>query len=277
MALSRNTKDLVRRAWREDVPRGDITSRYFGDRKKVINAKIIAKDNGIICGLEIAAYCCRKVDFRTTYADGDKVKKGAVVAKIHGRLNEILMVERIALNFLQYLSGIATETKKITGLLKGTNTKLLDTRKTTPGFRELAKYAVRCGGGQNHRLNLSDMVLIKDNHLAGLTLKELQKRIKRFKFWERRKKIEIEAANLRQVGNFIKLPIDIILLDNMSPADIKRAVALRNKFNPQIKLEVSGGVNEKNIRTLAQTGVDFISCGKITHSAPALDLSLLLK
>jgi len=214
--------------------------------------------------------------FQTDYADGAKIKKGAVIAKVRGRLNNILLAERTALNFLQHLSGIATETNKLVRLLRGTNVQLLDTRKTTPGLRELEKYAVVCGGGQNHRRNLSDMVLIKDNHLAGLKLAELPKRLKRFRFWQRNKKVEIEAASLAQVKNFLKLPVDIILLDNMSAAEIKKAVALRNKLNPQIQLEISGGVNAKNIRQLAAASADFISCGWLTHSAPALDISLTI-
>jgi nicotinate-nucleotide pyrophosphorylase (carboxylating) len=276
MSISKNTRALIHRALREDAPRGDITAKYFGDKHKIVSGKIIAKADGIICGLEIAAYCFRKADFQTKFSDGAKIKKGNVLVKIKGRLNDILLAERVALNFLQHLSGVATETHKLVNLLKGTPVQLLDTRKTTPLLRELEKYAVRCGGGQNHRLNLSDMVLIKDNHLANLKFNDLQKRIKRFRFWRRNKKIEIEAATLRQVQNFLALPVDIILLDNMSAAALKKAVALRAKLNPQIKLEISGGVTEKNIAALAKLGADYISCGKITHSAPALDISLLL-
>lgn len=274
MGISRNTKRLIRAAEREDAPQGDITSRYFGKRNKIVSARIIAKENGVLCGLEIAEYCFRKVEFQTKYLDGAKIKKGNVLAKVHGRLNEILLAERIALNFLQHLSGVATKTAKLVRLISGTKTQLLDTRKTIPGLRELEKYAVLCGGGKNHRLNLSDAVLIKDNHLAELTLKELAKRLNKFRFWQRGKKIEIEAADLRQVKNFLRLPVNIILLDNMSPVNLKKAVVLRDTLNPQIKLEISGGVNEKNIQPLAKIGADYISCGSITHSAPALDISL---
>ncbi|MDR1324181.1 MAG: carboxylating nicotinate-nucleotide diphosphorylase [Candidatus Margulisbacteria bacterium] len=276
MSISKNTRTLIHRALREDAPCGDITSKFFGDKHKIVSGKIIAKTGGVVCGLEIAAYCFRKVNFQTKFSDGAKIKKGAILATIRGRSNDILLAERVALNFLQHLSGVATETHKLVNLLKGTNVKLLDTRKTMPLLRELEKYAVRCGGGQNHRLNLSELVLIKDNHLAGLKSSDLQKRIKRFRFWRRNKKIEIEAATLRQVQNFLTLPVDIILLDNMSAAEIKKAAALRAKLNPQIKLEISGGVTEKNIAALAKLGADYISCGKITHSAPALDISLLI-
>ncbi|GBR76429.1 nicotinate-nucleotide pyrophosphorylase [Candidatus Termititenax persephonae] len=261
---------------REDAPRGDITSRYFGGRWQMAKGKIIAKANGVLCGLAVARYCFRKSSFCTDYADGDQIKKGTVIAEIGGRLNDLLLAERVALNFLQHLSGVATETNKLVKLLKGTKVKLLDTRKTIPGLRELEKYAVCCGGGQNHRLDLSDMVLVKDNHLAGLRSGALLKRIKRFRFWRSAKKIELEAATLRQVEDFLTLPVNIILLDNMPLAKIKKAVALRAKLNPQIKLEISGGVSEKNIRTLAGSGVDYISCGRITHSAAALDITLLL-
>ncbi|GBR75243.1 nicotinate-nucleotide diphosphorylase, partial [Candidatus Termititenax aidoneus] len=239
MGVSKKTRALIHRALREDAPRGDITSKFFGNKHKIVNGKIIAKTGGVICGLEIAAYCFRKANFQTKFSDGAKIKKGAVLAKIKGRLNDILLAERVALNFLQHLSGVATETNKLVKLLKGTNVKLLDTRKTTPLLRELEKYAVVKGGGQNHRLNLSDLVLIKDNHLAGLKLSDLQKRINRFRFWRRNKKIEIEAATLQQVKNFLDLPVDIILLDNMSAAALKKAAALRAKLNPQIKLEIS--------------------------------------
>ena len=276
MSLSKNTRVLIRKALREDAPRGDITAKFFGDKHKIVSGKIIAKAGGVVCGLEIAAYCFRQADFQAKFSDGAKIKKGAVLAKIKGRLNDILLAERVALNFLQHLSGVATETHKLVTLLKGTNVKLLDTRKNTPLLRELEKYAVAKGGGQNHRLNLSELVLIKENHLSGLKLSELQKRIKRFRFWRKNKKIEIEAVTLRQVKDFLALPVDIILLDNMSAAAIKKAAALRAKLNPQIQLEISGGVGEKNLKSLAKRGADYISCGKITHSAPALDLSLLL-
>jgi nicotinate-nucleotide pyrophosphorylase (carboxylating) len=276
MSISKNTRWLIQKALREDAPRGDLTAKFFGDKRKIVSGKIIAKAGGIVCGLEIAAYCFRQTDFQTKIPDGVKIKKGDVLAKIRGRLNDILVAERVALNFLQHLSGVATETHKLAALLKGTKVKLLDTRKTTPLLRELEKYAVRCGGGQNHRLNLSDRILIKDNHLAGLKLSDLQKRLKCFRFWRKNKKIEIEAATLRQVKDFLALPVDIILLDNMSAAAIRQAAALRAKLNPQIQLEISGGVNEKNIAALAKLGADYISCGKITHSAPALDISLLL-
>ncbi|MDR1453737.1 MAG: carboxylating nicotinate-nucleotide diphosphorylase [Candidatus Margulisbacteria bacterium] len=276
MSISQNTRALIHKALREDAPRGDITAKFFGDKRKIVSGKIIAKADGIICGLEIAAYCFRKADFQTKFSDGAKIKKDATLAKIRGRLNDILLAERVALNFLQHLSGVATETHKLVNLLKGTNVKLLDTRKTTPLLRELEKYAVRCGGGQNHRLNLSERVLLKENHLASLQLSDLAKRIKRFKFWQKNKKIEIEAATLRQVKDFLALPVDIILLDNMSAAEIKKAAALRAKLNPQIQLEISGGVGKKNLKSLAKLGADYISCGKITHSAPALDMSLLL-
>lgn len=276
MGISQQTKSLIHTALREDAPHGDITSRYFGSRKKIVRAKIIAKADGIICGLDIAGYCFRKAGFQTKFQDGAKVKKGTVIAQLNGKMNDILLAERTALNFLQHLSGVATATNNLVRLIDKTRVSLLDTRKTIPGLRELEKYAVLIGGGQNHRLNLSAMVLIKDNHLSALKLKELSQRLKKFRFWQRNKKVEIEAATLLQVKNFLKLPVDIILLDNMSIAEIKKVVVLRNTINPQIKLEISGGVNEKNIQAFAKTGVDYISCGQITHSAPALDISLLI-
>ncbi|MDR1996918.1 MAG: carboxylating nicotinate-nucleotide diphosphorylase [Candidatus Margulisbacteria bacterium] len=281
MGLSQNTRNLIRAALREDAPRGDITSRYFGSRKTPARAKIIAKASGVLCGLEAAQYCFTSVSRRTVFqarqTDGARIQKGETLATVQGRLNDLLLAERTALNLLQHLSGIATETRKMTGLLRGSRARLLDTRKTTPGLRELEKYAVAAGGGQNHRLNLSAMVLIKDNHLTGLSLPELRKRIIYFKRRHKKAPLEIEAASLSQVKNFLRLPVDIILLDNMPLSGIRKAVKLRGQLNPACRLEISGGVNARTLPTLAKTGVDYISCGRITHSAPALDISLLIQ
>ncbi|MDR2430711.1 MAG: carboxylating nicotinate-nucleotide diphosphorylase [Candidatus Margulisbacteria bacterium] len=276
--LSQNIRDLLKRALREDAPRGDITSCYFGNSKTRVTARIIAKADGILCGLEAAEQCfrlvSRRIIFQANYADGDRIKKGAALAELNGGLNAILLAERTALNLLQHLSGIATETGKMAARLKHSKARLLDTRKTTPGLRSLEKYAVRCGGGENHRADLSAMVLIKNNHLAGLSLRELSRRLKYFKRRKKNIRVEIEAATLKQVENFLRLPVDIIMLDNLRPPLIRRAVNLRAKLNPDCLLEISGNVRAANIGALAKTGADYISCGALTHSAPALDIAL---
>jgi nicotinate-nucleotide pyrophosphorylase (carboxylating) len=269
---------LLRKAFREDAPQGDITSNYFCHKKTKATAQIIAKDTGVLAGLEICESCFKFADrfvkFNKLKKDGAELKKGQIIATIEGNLKNILLAERIGLNFLQLLSGIATKTNILTKLIKKTNAKLLDTRKTIPGLRYLSKYAVRCGGGTNHRLNLSDMVLIKDNHLAKLSFIELKQRIEKIKHKNIIIKIEIEAETLEQVKQSLTLPVDIIMLDNMSLAQMKKAVFYRNTINPAIKLEASGNINKNNILATAKTGIDYISVGSITHSFQAFDFSL---
>lgn len=274
-------KQLIKRAFQEDAPQGDVTSGYFCSKKTKATAQIIAKETGVLAGIEVCETCFKFTDrfvkFNKLKKDGSFLKKGEIIATIEGNLRKILLAERTGLNFLQFLSGIATATNKLAALIKNTHVKLLDTRKTIPGLRALSKYAVRCGGGTNHRLNLSDMVLIKDNHLAKLPFAELQQRIEKIKRKNIIIKIEIEAESLEQVKQFLTLPVDIIMLDNMSLAQMKKAVGLRNKLNPAIKLEASGNVSEKTIKAIAQVGVDFISVGAITHSVKAFDFSLKIK
>lgn len=279
MPITRDTYLLIARAFQEDAPHGDCTARFFSSARTCVTAKIVAKQSGTIAGLDIAVACfhvvSKKIEVIQYCRDGDSVTKGTVLLELSGPLDKILLTERTALNFLQHLSGIATATAKLVRLLQGTTCMLLDTRKTLPGYRTLEKYAVRKGGGTNHRQNLSTMILIKENHLRPLSFEILQQKVtlarKKSKF-----KIEIEAETLAQVKKFLGLPLDIILLDNMSLAEMRQAVKLRNKINPKIKLEASGNISAKTIRAVGQTGVDYASCGSITHSAPALDISLLV-
>lgn len=279
MQLTRPIQALIALAFQEDAPRGDITARFFAAPKTLATAKLIAKQNGVVSGLNIAIACfhfvSKKIEVIQHLQDGDPVTNGTTLLELCGPLDKLLFAERTALNFLQRLSGIATATAILTKQLQGTKSCLLDTRKTIPGYRALEKYAVRCGGGKNHRQSLSEMILIKENHLRHLSLKELQQKLS----VARKKttgKIEIEAENLDQVKQFLKLPVDIIMLDNMSLAQMRQAVKLRNQQNKAILLEASGNVSRKTIRQIALTGVDYISCGSITHSAPALDISLLV-
>jgi nicotinate-nucleotide pyrophosphorylase (carboxylating) len=240
---------------------------------KKASARIIAKENGIICGISIARLVFQSVDrtieFSEKIKDGKAVKKGDVVAIIKGPARGILTAERSALNFLQRLSGIATFTSKFVRAA-GKKVKVLDTRKTAPGLRILEKYAVKIGGGFNHRIGLFDAVLIKDNHIsvAGNLTKAVELAKKKHKW------IEVEAKTLGQVQEAIKAGASRIMLDNMSISDIKKASQLIRASKNNIEIEVSGGITIKNIRNIAGTGIDYISIGAITHSAPALDISL---
>ncbi|MFA4905774.1 MAG: carboxylating nicotinate-nucleotide diphosphorylase [Candidatus Margulisiibacteriota bacterium] len=268
-----NYELLITNALKEDIGRGDITSQAIIPRGQKAKAQIIAKEAGVIAGLSVAREVFRAVDrslrFSPKVKDGNKVKKGTIIAEVSGSARSILAGERVALNFLQHLSGIATLTNKfvIRAKGKGIRVKVLDTRKTIPGMRKLEKYAVRVGGGVNHRMGLYDAILIKDNHikLAG-GIRKAVKGIKRIK------DIEVEVKSLSEVKQAIVAEADRILLDNMNIKTLRQAVKLCRKAG--IKTEASGGVNLQNVRAVAKTGVDFISIGALTHSAPALDISL---
>lgn len=259
---------------KEDMNNGDITTDSLIDEKLVSSGEIIAKENGVIAGLEVMKRVFQILDqgiiFEGMVMDGDRVKKGEVLAVIKGKTKSILKGERLALNLLQRMSGIATQTAKYVDSLQGLNTRLVDTRKTSPGLRILEKYAVRVGGGYNHRFNLSEGVLIKDNHIKASG--SIQIAIERArKMIPHTMKIEIEVETLEQLEEAIKSGADIIMLDNMDCATMKEAV-LRNKG--RAILEASGNVNHTNIRQVAESGVDIISVGSITHSFQALDISL---
>jgi nicotinate-nucleotide pyrophosphorylase (carboxylating) len=239
---------------------------------------IVAKQDGVLAGLyvgkEVFQAVNRRISFKILKRDGQKVKEGQRIAVIQGEVRDILAAERTALNFLQRLSGIATLTAQYVSRVKGTKAKTLDTRKTTPGLRVLEKQAVKAGGGQNHRMGLFDMFLIKENHIkaAGGIVEAVRKaRLKR-----RKEKIEVEVRNLRELEEAIRAKPDWIMLDNMSIQQMKKAVKMVRSASPKIKIEASGNVTLNNVRKIALTGVDFISIGALTHSAPGMDLSLIL-
>jgi len=265
--------DSVILALREDVGKGDITTDSIIPPDAKASAKIVVKESGIICGLSIAKLVFQSVDknieFSERVKDGDAVKNGTAVASVRGPARGILTAERTALNFLQRLSGIATLTNKFVNTA-GKKVKILDTRKTTPGLRVLEKYAVKIGGGFNHRIGLFDAVLIKDNHIAaaGGLKKAVTLAKKKYNI------IEVETKTIGQVKEALESGVSRIMLDNMSIPDIKRSVQLIRMSKNKIEIEVSGGVALNNIRSIAGTGVDYISIGAITHSAPALDISL---
>ena len=257
----------------EDLkPSGDITTKLIKNNQK-IGAKIISDQNCIVGGLNFAKeafkYSDKKVIFKSKSKDGRKINKGKVVAIVYGKAKGILRSERVALNFLSLISGVATITKKFVDKVKGKSCKICCTRKTTPNLRSLQKYGVKLGGGLNHRFNLSDEILIKDNHIAiDGNIRELVKRAIKNK---KGKKITVEVDNLNQLKKIMGLKFNRVLFDNMSPKNLRKGVKLSNKL---YETEASGGVTLKNVRKIASTGVKRISVGQITHSAPAANFKL---
>jgi len=277
--------DPITQALAEDIGDGDLTSAHFVDADAQATATIIAKEDAVVAGAEVAAEVFRRVDsqlkLQIVCNDGVEVKKGDVVISVAGSARSILTGERVALNFIQQLSGVATLTRRFVQETEGTKAKILDTRKTTPGLRQLEKAAVVAGGGTNHRIGLYDMVMVKDNHLAmngvntSKAAADLQERINRFKTEHPDIRIELEADTLQQAAAFLALNgVDVILLDNMSLGSLCEAVKLRG--DKPVLLEASGGVSLKRVHAIAATGVDFISAGALTHSAVAVDFSLEL-
>ena len=257
----------------EDLkPSGDITTQLIKNNNK-IKAKIISNENCIIGGLSFAKeafkYSDKKISFKTKTKDGKKINKGKVVAIINGKAKAILKSERVALNFLSLISGVATKTRKFVDKVKDKNCKICCTRKTSPNLRSIQKYGVRLGGGINHRFNLSDEILIKDNHIA--VDGNIQKLVKRAIKNRKGKKITVEVDNLNQLKKIMDLKFNRILFDNMSLKNLRKAVKLSNKL---YETEASGGITLKNVRKIASTGVKRISVGKITHSASAVDFKL---
>jgi nicotinate-nucleotide pyrophosphorylase (carboxylating) len=272
--------DLIAAAIEEDIGHGDITTEFFVPEDLRASGQIITREKATIAGTETAVEVFRRVDSatrpRVIRPDGSEVDAGDVVIEIDGLARSILKAERVALNFLQRLSGIATLTRKFVNAAADPRVQILDTRKTTPGLRALEKAAVVAGGGANHRFGLYDMVLVKDNHLlADPELSAFAETVRRVRRDRAGMRIEVEAENLEQVRAFLQTgEVDLILLDNMKRTEIREAVALgRNK----IKFEASGGITLKNVRQIAATGVDYISIGALTHSAPAINFSLELK
>jgi nicotinate-nucleotide pyrophosphorylase (carboxylating) len=264
---------LIAAAIIEDIGSGDATSLAIFPPHAQTRARIIAKEPGIIAGLPVAKAVFAKIDhnivFTPTLTDGAAVKSMDVLVNLEGGLVPILSVERIVLNFLQRLSGIATQAAEFVKAVKGTEAIILDTRKTTPGYRALEKYAVRIGGAQNHRSGLYDMLMIKDNHIQAV--KSIALAVRRARQSYPSLPLEVEVDSLEQLREALSLPVDRILLDNMDLETIRKAVALANN---RVPLEASGGVTLENVRQIAETGVNYISVGALTHSAPALDLSL---
>lgn len=264
---------VVKNALEEDIKSGDITTNSIIPKNKLSKARIIAKENGVIAGLEVAKHVFLQLDnnfkFINKVNDGAKVKKEQIVAELKGKTRAILTGERTALNFLQRLSGIATITNKLAERAKPA--KILDTRKTVPGLRLLDKYAAKIGGGINHRFGLYDMILIKNNHIdiVGSITKTIELVRKNSK-----KKIELECRDIKEVIEAVNSNPNMIMLDNMDNRKMKEAVNYIKKINPKIKIEASGNINLKRIKGVASTGVDFISAGFITHSVKALDISL---
>ena len=263
--------NTVKLALNEDLyPSGDITSSLV-ENDKSIKIKLIANQSAIVGGLLFAKQAFylidQKIKFRIKKKDGSNVKKGSLIATIDGKAKNILIAERVALNFLSHISGIATITNKFVKLA-GKKTKICCTRKTIPNLRVIQKYAVKIGGGINHRFNLSDEYLIKDNHIASSDLKTLV--IKAIKN-KKGKKITVEVDNLKQLKSLMGLKFDRVLLDNMSSNNLKKAVKIINGF---YETEASGNVNLKTVKSIAKTGVNRISIGSITHSAPAIDFKL---
>ncbi|HEX7517543.1 MAG TPA: carboxylating nicotinate-nucleotide diphosphorylase [Chthoniobacterales bacterium] len=271
--------DPIAIALREDIGAGDITTDFFVPHGLHALGRIIAHERAIVAGGQTAAEVFQRVNpklnIEVLQPDGAALAGGETILEVRGAARSILTAERVALNFLQRLSGIATLTRQFVDATGKSRAKILDTRKTTPGLRALEKAAVVAGGGANHRFNLSDMVLVKDNHLsAGSGFSGFASAIQRLRQERPGIRIEVEADRLEQVRSFLEIEgIDVILLDNMKPSEMREAVALgRGK----VKFEASGGVTLKNVRQIAATGVDFISVGALTHSARAIDMSLEL-
>lgn len=272
MALSAD--ELIKNALKEDITSEDISTGAVIRSAKKGCVQLICKQDGVICGLNVFARTFELLDAGTVFEfyvdEGDRVSKGQLIGVITGDIRVLLSGERTALNYLQRMSGIATYTAGVVKLLKGSKTKLLDTRKTTPNMRIFEKYAVKIGGGNNHRYNLSDGVMLKDNHIAAAGgVKQAVKAAKQYCSFVH--KIEVEAENLEMCREAVEAGADIIMLDNMSVEDMKKAVAL---IGGRALTECSGNVTKENISKIIETGVDFVSSGALTHSAPILDLSL---
>ncbi|MBM3133599.1 MAG: carboxylating nicotinate-nucleotide diphosphorylase [Chloroflexi bacterium] len=271
-------KTVVARALEEDLGLGDVTTEALISPAQEGKASFLVKSRGTLAGIYVSQIVFEEVDptirFEVMIPDGMKVEPGDIVATVHGKVASILRAERVALNFLQRMSGIATETTKYVEAVAGTKAAILDTRKTTPGLRLFEKYAVKMGGGQNHRQNLAEQVLIKDNHLAALKLSGVSLgeaiKVARAKV-PRDLKIEVEVTTIKQFREALDAGADIIMLDNMGVREMRRAVKMAEG---KVPIEASGGIGLDNVRAVAETGVDFISIGALTHSARALDISL---
>jgi len=275
------TEEIIDRALAEDLVKGDVTTDALIPADRRGTGLIVAKKEGILAGINIAKQVFHRVDpelkVEVLLEDGAGVKPGSKVANVSGSIASILAAERVALNFLQRLSGIASETKRYVEAVKGLPVRIMDTRKTTPGLRSLEKHAVKVGGGENHRMNLGDGILIKDNHLAalrsqGLNIKQIVARARQNS--PQRLPVEVEVATAPEALEAAEAEADIVMLDNMSLEDMRKAV---KSIHGRALIEASGGITLDNVRAVAETGVDFISIGALTHSVTALDISLELE
>ena len=274
ITMKLNADELIKMALREDISSEDVSTNAVMPSAQAGEVELISKQDGIICGMDVYERVFKILDENVVVekyvTDGDEVKKGQRMAKVKGDVRVLLSGERVALNYLQRMSGIATYTHQVAALLEGSKTVLLDTRKTTPNMRIFEKYAVKCGGGQNHRYNLSDGILLKDNHIgaAGSVTKAIQLAKEYAPFV---RKIEIETETLDQVKEAVEAGADIIMLDNMDPATMKEAVKI---IDGRAKTECSGNVTKENILNIIDSGVDYVSSGALTYAAPILDISM---
>ena len=274
VTLTLNVDPFILSALKEDITSEDVSTNSVMPHPQMGEVDLICKQDGIICGLQVFERTFTLIDDKTTVEffveDGDKVTAGQLMAKVHGDIRTLLCGERTALNYLQRMSGIATYTSEVASLLEGTGIKLLDTRKTTPNNRIFEKYSVRVGGGNNHRYNLSDGVLLKDNHIgAAGGVKEAIASAKAYAPFVR--KIEVEVETFEMVKEAVEAGADIIMLDNMTTEQLKEAI---DYIDGRAEIEVSGNVTKENIERLKGLGVDYVSSGALTHSAPILDISL---
>lgn len=280
------SKDIIKQALKEDIGKRDITTEYIIPKDKFIKAVLVAKENCVVCGVNLAGLVFKLKDkgikFKPQVKDGEQIKKGKVLARFEGKAQSILTAERVALNFVSLLSGIASQTREYVERIKPYKTKIMDTRKTIPGLRALEKYAVRIGGGYNHRMRLDEMLLVKDNHLAASCVVRRASCVRVIIETVKKRKpkdvtLEVEVKNLREFKEALKAKPDIIMLDNMKLSDIKKAVLMKRDTQYAIRntqLEASGGVTLKNVKKIASTGIDFISIGALTHSVDSVDISL---
>lgn len=280
MSVEAQIEEIVTRALAEDLGQGDITTKALISDDQQGDAFIIAKEKGILAGIDVAEKVFHKVDpelkIDVLLEDGSSVKTGDVIARVEGKIASILKAERVVLNFLQRLSGIASQTKHYMEAVKGLPVRITDTRKTTPGLRILEKYAVRVGGGENHRMNLGDAILVKDNHILalrslGLSLKDIVARAQRNN--STLLSVEVEVKTVQEAMEAADAEVDIIMLDNMNLEDMRTTVKI---IHGRVLIEASGGITLDKVRAVAETGVDIISVGALTHSVKALDINLVL-
>ncbi|MBA3060913.1 MAG: carboxylating nicotinate-nucleotide diphosphorylase [Nitrospirae bacterium] len=276
MKIPHSVREIIRIAIEEDIGNGDITTAFLIPEDSESRALIIAKGNFVVAGIpfvkEVFSFLDREVRFNVFINDGSKVMKGDVIAEVSGRTKVLLSGERVSLNILQRLSGIATITNMFVEKVRGLHAKIVDTRKTTPGLRFMEKYAVRLGGGNNHRFGLFDGILIKDNHIEAVG--SITEALRLASEGHHLAKIEVEVENLNDLKKAVEGGADIVMLDNMSIQDMKEAVNIVRTSKKDVILEASGNVSLENVREVAETGVDLISIGALTHSATAVDISM---